>query len=168
MNRQGFLSGPWGKQLGAVDPLLVSPFLPFKVTAILNANHKDGDPTFPSSTVMSDDDRASFTSIQSLHASPDSITSKPPEFLDQPQSRLQCIELVTRIRAMTMELLPVEVNTASINEPTSRVITPQVISTYIAAAGDFHEAVRGSPLGPLQILTFGSFRMLFYAHGATS
>ena len=46
-----------------------------------------------------------------------------------------------------MELLPVEVDTASINEPTSRVITPQVISAYIAAAGDFHEAVCGPALG---------------------
>lgn len=45
------------------------------------------------------------------------------------------------MRAMTLELLPVEVSPAAINEPTSRVITPQVISTYIAAAGDFHEAV---------------------------
>ena len=43
---------------------------------------------------------------------------------------------------MTLELLPVEVSPECINEPTSRVITPQVISTFIAAAGDFHEAVR--------------------------
>ena len=40
-----------------------------------------------------------------------------------------------------MELLPVEVHPTNINEPTSRVITPQVISAYIDAAGDFHEAV---------------------------
>ena len=46
------------------------------------------------------------------------------------------------MRVMTLELLPVEVSPAAINEPTSRVITPQVISTYIATAGDFHEAVR--------------------------
>lgn len=37
------------------------------------------------STIMSGDDHASFASIQSLHASPDSITSKSPEFLDQPK-----------------------------------------------------------------------------------
>jgi hypothetical protein len=54
---------------------------------------------------------------------------------------------------MTLELLPVEVDTASINEPTSRVITPQVIHTYIAAAGDFHEAVRDPTLGPSSLLT---------------
>lgn len=51
-----------------------------------------------------------------------------------------------------MELLPVEVKPESIIEPTSRVITPQVISTYIAAAGDFHEAVCGPPSGRLQFL----------------
>ncbi|KAF9651096.1 hypothetical protein BDM02DRAFT_3267407 [Thelephora ganbajun] len=42
---------------------------------------------------------------------------------------------------MTLELLPVEVNPTNINDPTSRVIIPQVISAYIAAAGDFHEAL---------------------------
>src|SRR5258708_4688276 len=121
---------------------------------------------------MSDDDRASLTSIQSLHASPDSITSKSPELLDQLQSRrtrFRCIELVTRVRAMTMELLPVEVNHASITEPTSRVITPQVISTYMAAAGDFHEAVCGPASGTITIFDcLCSFRMLFCAPGATS
>ena len=50
------------------------------------------------------------------------------------------------MRAMTLELLPVEVSPVAINEPTSRVITPQVISAYIAAAGDFHEAVCGPTL----------------------
>lgn len=54
---------------------------------------------------------------------------------------------------MTIELLPVEVDHATIIEPTSRVITPQVISTYMAAAGDFHEAVCGPALGQLQSLT---------------
>ena len=34
---------------------------------------------------MSGDDRGSLTSIQSLHASPDSVTSKSPEFSDQLQ-----------------------------------------------------------------------------------
>lgn len=93
---------------------------------------------------MSGDERASLTSIQSLHASPDSITSESVEFPGQARSQLirfRCTELVTRVRAMILELLPVEVDPTSINEPTSRVITPQVISTYIAAAGDFHEAV---------------------------
>lgn len=51
------------------------------------------------------------------------------------------LELVRRLRALTLTLLPVEVDTDSINDPTSRVITPQVISAYKAAAGDFLEAV---------------------------
>lgn len=46
-----------------------------------------------------------------------------------------------RLRALTLELLPVEVDPKSINDPTSRVITPQVISAYRGAAGDFTEAV---------------------------
>jgi hypothetical protein len=49
--------------------------------------------------------------------------------------------------------LPVEVVPATINEPTSRIITPQVISTYLAAAGDFHEAVCGPALSSSQSLT---------------
>ena len=51
------------------------------------------------------------------------------------------IELVRRLRALTLELLPVEVALESINDPTSRIITPQVITAYRAAAGDFVEAV---------------------------
>jgi hypothetical protein len=50
-------------------------------------------------------------------------------------------ELVRRLRALTLKLLPVEVDPQSINEPTSRIITPQVIMAYRAAAGDFVEAV---------------------------
>lgn len=50
-------------------------------------------------------------------------------------------ELTKRIRAMTLTLLPLEVQSSSINDPTSRIITPQVISAYKAAAGDFTEAV---------------------------
>jgi len=48
---------------------------------------------------------------------------------------------VRRLRGLTLVLLPVEVDPSSISEPTSRVITPQVISAYRAAAGDFQEAV---------------------------
>lgn len=49
--------------------------------------------------------------------------------------------LVRRVRTLTLKLLPVEVPPDSINDPTSRVITPQVIDGYIAAAGDFFEVV---------------------------
>ena len=43
---------------------------------------------------------------------------------------------------MTLRLLPVEVASEAIEDPTSRVITPQVIDAYIQAAGDFVNAVR--------------------------
>ncbi|KAJ7228413.1 hypothetical protein GGX14DRAFT_612754 [Mycena pura] len=50
-------------------------------------------------------------------------------------------KLVKRLRALTLTLLPVEVEPESINEPTSRVITPQVIKAYYDAAGDFVQAL---------------------------
>lgn len=50
-------------------------------------------------------------------------------------------ELVRRLRTLTMTLLPLEVPPESISDPTSRIITPQVIKAYIAAAGDLVEAV---------------------------
>jgi hypothetical protein len=51
------------------------------------------------------------------------------------------IELVKRLRALTTTLLPVEVDEKSIDDPTSRIITPNVISAFFDAAGDFVEAV---------------------------
>lgn len=44
---------------------------------------------------------------------------------------------------MTLKLLPVEVETAQLVEPTSRIITPQVIAVYAKAAGDFEDSVSG-------------------------
>ncbi|KAF8969434.1 calcium activated cation channel [Flammula alnicola] len=70
------------------------------------------------------EDGVSLISIKSVSPSPDTLT-----------------KLVKRLRALTLNLLPVEVDPASISEPTSRVITPQVISAYRAAAGDFTEAL---------------------------
>jgi len=65
---------------------------------------------------------------------------------------------VRRLRGLTLVLLPVEVDPNSISEPTSRVITPQVISAYRAAAGDFQEAV--SPARHLPVcLRFLSYRV---------
>jgi hypothetical protein len=61
-------------------------------------------------------------------------------------------ELVNRLRALTLVLLPVEVDAESLNDPTSRVITPQVIAAYTAAAGDFVEAVRVGSLIELSLL----------------
>ncbi len=40
-----------------------------------------------------------------------------------------------------MTLLPLQVPLDSIDDPTSRIITPHVIQAYIAAAGDLVEAV---------------------------
>ena len=48
---------------------------------------------------------------------------------------------IKRVRALTLRLLPVEVAPEAIEDPTSRVITPQVIDAYIQAAGDFVHAV---------------------------
>ncbi|KAF8213829.1 hypothetical protein K438DRAFT_1955928 [Mycena galopus ATCC 62051] len=46
-----------------------------------------------------------------------------------------------RLRSLTLELLPVEVDPESINNPTSRVITPRVVKAYKHAAGDFLDAL---------------------------
>ena len=55
---------------------------------------------------------------------------------------LKCFsELVRRLRTLTLTLLPIEVPLDSISDPTSRIITPQVIQAYIAAAGDLTESV---------------------------
>ncbi|KAF8897831.1 calcium activated cation channel [Infundibulicybe gibba] len=70
------------------------------------------------------EDRGSLMSVESVKPSPDTLT-----------------KLVKRLRALTLTLLPVEVDPSSINDPTSRVITPQVISAYRGAAGDFTEAL---------------------------
>ncbi|KAK0206687.1 hypothetical protein DFS33DRAFT_1316372 [Desarmillaria ectypa] len=50
-------------------------------------------------------------------------------------------KLVKRLRALTLTLLPVEVSPTSLSEPTSRIITPQVIAAYRQSAGDFVEAL---------------------------
>jgi len=49
--------------------------------------------------------------------------------------------LIKRIRALTCKLLPVQVDLDEIAKPTSRIITPKVVSAYSQAAGDFGEAV---------------------------
>ncbi|KAI0772122.1 hypothetical protein BD413DRAFT_548533 [Trametes elegans] len=70
------------------------------------------------------EDQISVLSAVSLDPSPDTITS-----------------LVRRVKIMTLKLLPIEVPPEGIEDPTSRVITPQVINSYIEAAGDFMEAL---------------------------
>lgn len=62
-------------------------------------------------------------------------------------------ELIRRLRALTLRLLPVEVDVNTIQDPTSRIITPQVISTYVDAAGDFYNEVGQSNQHPTADLT---------------
>ncbi|KAH7067064.1 calcium activated cation channel [Auriculariales sp. MPI-PUGE-AT-0066] len=71
-----------------------------------------------------DEDGASLLSNKSIDCGPDTIT-----------------KLVMRIRALTFELLPVEVDLDSVSEPSSRIITAEVIKVYTDAAGDFREAL---------------------------
>jgi hypothetical protein len=87
-----------------------------------------------------DEERASLSSVKTLRPSPPIITSTRT-FVPHRLANVNNLELVKRVRALTLALLPVEVNAESINDPTSRVITPQVIAGYVAAAGDFVEAV---------------------------
>ncbi|GAB1519738.1 Calcium channel yvc1 [Rhizoctonia solani] len=70
------------------------------------------------------EDQVSLLSTRSVRPSPDTLT-----------------KLIKRIRALTLKLLPLEVELDAITDPTSRVITPAVISAYVEAAGDFGEAV---------------------------
>jgi hypothetical protein len=55
-------------------------------------------------------------------------------------------EFIKRLRILTLTLLPLEVDRESINDPTSRIITPKVITAYTEAAGDLVEAVCVSSL----------------------
>lgn len=70
------------------------------------------------------------------------------------------VELVRRLRALTLRLLPHEVNVKTINDPANRIITPRVILTYREAAGDFADAV-GLPLGKL-VIEYEFFNQLPY------
>ncbi|KAI6135046.1 hypothetical protein EV401DRAFT_1845590 [Pisolithus croceorrhizus] len=47
-------------------------------------------------------------------------------------------KLIHRLRALTLRLLPIEVDVKSLSVPGSRIITSQVISAYVDAAGDFY------------------------------
>ncbi|KIM68913.1 hypothetical protein SCLCIDRAFT_1209129 [Scleroderma citrinum Foug A] len=56
----------------------------------------------------------------------------------KPASPENLTKLIRRLRALTLRLLPVEVDVKVINDPTNRIITPQVVSAYVNAAGDFY------------------------------
>ncbi|KAK2466056.1 hypothetical protein APHAL10511_001698 [Amanita phalloides] len=70
-------------------------------------------------------------------------TENPSLFVFRPlrQSQATTKQLVKRLRAMVQQLLPVQVSQTEIEEPTSRIITPQVVSAFTAAAGDFVEGL---------------------------
>jgi hypothetical protein len=70
------------------------------------------------------EDNQSLTSIHSVAPTPDTLA-----------------KLIKRLRILTVSLLPLEVDPRSINDPTSRIITPKVISAYVAAGGDLVEAL---------------------------
>ncbi|CAE6444243.1 unnamed protein product [Rhizoctonia solani] len=70
------------------------------------------------------EDQVSLLSTRTVRPSPDTLT-----------------KLIKRIRALTIKLLPLEVELDAITDPTSRIVTPAVISAYIEAAGDFGEAL---------------------------
>lgn len=77
----------------------------------------------------------------------------------------ECLELVKRLRALMLNLLPMQVEISSINDPTSRVITPQVVTAFKAAAGDFTEAVcisKGCRILLFRSQIFLSFLTAFY------
>ena len=54
------------------------------------------------------------------------------------------VELVKRLRALTLTLIPVELDPKDLIVPTSRIISPRVITKFQQAAGDYEEAVRRS------------------------
>ncbi|KAG9037681.1 hypothetical protein FRB95_004527 [Tulasnella sp. JGI-2019a] len=70
------------------------------------------------------EEQVSLLSKISSHPSPATIT-----------------KIIRRLRAMTLKLLPVQVETSQLIEPTSRIITPQVIAAYAKAAGDFTDCL---------------------------
>lgn len=102
----------------------------------------------------------------------DQYAAKHPNGVQLSMADFLFTELVKRLRALTLTLLPVEVDPDSINEATSRVITPQVISAYKAAAGDFVEAVRRAlpcaTKSKKNILFYSSCRTVSFVQGQSS
>lgn len=94
-----------------------------------------------SPVMENNEDVDSLLSVRSVQPSPNSLSSKSLLFFYYGTLLRFRTELVARLRILTVTLLPVEADTESINDPTSRIITPHVISAYVAAAGDFVEAV---------------------------
>lgn len=96
--------------------------------------------------------------------SPDTITSAAGSY--PPRTKLNNVAgLIKRLRALTLRLLPLEVDVKTINDPTNRIITPRVMSSYMQAAGDFGDAV-GPP--PTPGIREHDFFLLFSSHTASS
>lgn len=51
------------------------------------------------------------------------------------------LRIVTRIQALTLELLPIQVDLDDITSPTSSIITKDVVEAYSAIAGDFSDCL---------------------------
>jgi hypothetical protein len=81
--------------------------------------------------------------VKPLVPTPETLASASRyALLSPPQiDRLLFTELIKRLRVLTGTLLPFEVHPDAINDPTSRVLTPSVLSAYTKAAGDLVEAV---------------------------
>ncbi|GJJ07175.1 hypothetical protein Clacol_001375 [Clathrus columnatus] len=71
-----------------------------------------------------DAEQTSLLSVTSVSASSDTVT-----------------KLVHRVRALTVQLLPVQVDINALKEPRSKIITDNVVAAYATAAGDFLEAL---------------------------
>lgn len=129
---------------------------------------------------LSAEDQTSLISVESIQPTPDTISSmaafRPWFYWSLIESLFFSIiwhlELVRRLKALTYTLLPVEVPLESLNDPTSRVITPQVISSYIAAAGDYLEAVclsvANSRIPTFITHSFNSFHTAYFVQGRNS
>ena len=89
------------------------------------------------------EDSGSSGFVKPLVPTPDTLASAPRYALLSPLriDRPLFTELIKRLRVLTVTLLPFEVHPDVINDPTSRVITPSVVSAYTKAAGDLVEAV---------------------------
>ncbi|KAJ9094974.1 hypothetical protein QFC21_005767 [Naganishia friedmannii] len=70
------------------------------------------------------EEQRSMMSFKSVQPEPDTMT-----------------KIVKRIRVMTYKLLPVEVDVDDITDPTSSIVTPDVIKAYSKCGGDFAEAI---------------------------
>ena len=67
-------------------------------------------------------------------------------FYVHPQTFERLLELVKRLRALTLTLIPVQIDPKDLVAPTSRIISPHVIQKFEQSAGDYQEAVSSSSL----------------------